>query len=215
VATLLPGEFDADQRYRLEMLAAAAGAGNGDALAELLELVQPLVVRYCRARLANDAPACSADDVAQDVCMALIASLPTYRNDNSSFLSFLFQIATRKITDAYRNIATARRYLEVVDEVPDQIEVAPEPEQAALQRELAGRVGGLLAHLSARHRTIVTLRVAMGLSAVETARLLDTTPGAIRVTQHRAMSTLRAIISGGLPGDDAFPNHAIPDGVGC
>jgi RNA polymerase sigma-70 factor (ECF subfamily) len=41
----------------------------------------------------------------------------------------------------------------------------------------------------------------MGYSAEETARMIGSTPGAIRVTQHRAMVKLRALLAGRLADD--------------
>jgi RNA polymerase sigma-70 factor (ECF subfamily) len=39
----------------------------------------------------------------------------------------------------------------------------------------------------------MTLRVAVGLSAEETGRALNMTPGAVRVAQHRALNRLRSL----------------------
>lgn len=49
----------------------------------------------------------------------------------------------------------------------------------------------LLDSLSEKARDIVILRVFVGLSAEETAEIVGSTPGAVRVAQHRALSTLR------------------------
>ncbi|WP_420881991.1 sigma factor-like helix-turn-helix DNA-binding protein [Rhodococcus sp. (in: high G+C Gram-positive bacteria)] len=46
--------------------------------------------------------------------------------------------------------------------------------------------------LTARERTILRLRIVEQQSAAETARVLNTTPGAVRVAQHRALNRLRA-----------------------
>jgi RNA polymerase sigma-70 factor (ECF subfamily) len=39
------------------------------------------------------------------------------------------------------------------------------------------------------------LRVVMGLSAVETAEVVRSTPGAVRVLQHRALARLRVVLA--------------------
>ncbi|WP_379626049.1 hypothetical protein [Pseudonocardia sp. GCM10023141] len=38
------------------------------------------------------------------------------------------------------------------------------------------------------------MRIVLGLSAEETAQHLSTTPGAVRVTQHRAPARLRRLL---------------------
>jgi RNA polymerase sigma-70 factor (ECF subfamily) len=42
---------------------------------------------------------------------------------------------------------------------------------------------------------VLGLRVAMGYSAEETARMIGSTAGAVRVTQHRAMMKLRGLLA--------------------
>jgi RNA polymerase sigma-70 factor (ECF subfamily) len=41
---------------------------------------------------------------------------------------------------------------------------------------------------------ILTLRIAVGFSATETAEALGISPGNVRVTQHRALTRLRGMI---------------------
>ena len=68
-------------RTRAAGWVAAAVRGDGRARGELLALISPLVLRYCRARLGRRETALgSADDVAQDVCMAVVSALQTYRS---------------------------------------------------------------------------------------------------------------------------------------
>jgi len=60
---------------------------------------------------------------------------------------------------------------------------------------LSARLGELLHLLSPAHREVIVLRVAVGLSAQETAQALGTTAGAVRITQHRALNRLRDLIA--------------------
>jgi RNA polymerase sigma-70 factor (ECF subfamily) len=80
----------------------------------VLARVRPVVLRYCRARLG---PGPAADDIAQEVCLALMAALPCYRERGKPFLSFVYGIATHKLTDARR--AAAREHSDPVWEVPE------------------------------------------------------------------------------------------------
>ena len=50
----------------------------------------------------------------------------------------------------------------------------------------------LLRILPPKQREILVLRVAVGLSADETAEAVGSTAGAVRVAQHRALNKLRA-----------------------
>ncbi|MGM1063730.1 RNA polymerase sigma factor ShbA [Saccharothrix sp. Mg75] len=168
----------------------AAVAGDRRAVETLLALVRPLVVRYCRARLGRgERASASADDVAQEVCLGVLRALPAYHDRGRPFLAFVYGVAAHKVADAHR--AAARNRSEPVAQVPDDAGDEPGPEQRALRGELSLRLGALLGLLPAKQREIVVLRVVVGLSAEETAEAVGSTPGAVRVAQHRALQRLR------------------------
>jgi RNA polymerase sigma-70 factor (ECF subfamily) len=170
---------------------ALAVAGDRAAVNRLLGTIRPLVVRYCRARVGSFA---SADDVAQDVCLAVLTALPSYRDQGRPFLAFVYGIAAHKVADSYRSFT--RNRAEAVSEVPESTDTGAGPEQRAMQGELSAQMAALLQVLPAKQREIVVLRVMVGLSAEETAEAVGSTPGAVRVAQHRALARLRREISG-------------------
>ena len=177
-------------------MVAGAVRGDGRAREELLALIHPLVLRYCRARLGRRETALgTADDVAQDVCMAVVGALQTYRPKGLSFRAFVYGIAAHKVTDAFR--ASGRDRTEPVAELPDTPVTAEGPECRVLDAERDAALRALLAHLTPRQREVLVLRLAVGLSAEETAEAVGSTPGAVRVTQHRALLRLRRIIARG------------------
>ncbi|WP_442874799.1 sigma-70 family RNA polymerase sigma factor [Amycolatopsis sp. NBC_00345] len=172
----------------------AAVAGDHRAAARLLEIIRPLVVRYCRGRVGGlERSYSSADDLAQEVCLAVLTALPAYRDQGRPFLAFVYGIAQHKVADAHR--AAARNRTEPVPDLPDSAATEHGPEQLALQGELNDRLSRLLDVLPDRQRDIVLLRVVVGLSAEETADAVGSTPGAVRVSQHRALLRLRRLLS--------------------
>ena len=75
-----------------------------DATAALLTEIRPGLVRYCRARLGRIGGAyTTADDVAQEVCIALLRALPTYRDMGRPFSAFVYGIAAHKVADAQQH----------------------------------------------------------------------------------------------------------------
>ncbi|MCW0212868.1 MAG: RNA polymerase sigma factor ShbA [Pseudonocardia sp.] len=178
----------------LEQYVADAVAGDTRARDHLLAEIRPLVLRYCRGRLGRQETVIgSAEDVAQDVCLAVVNALPTYTVKGLSFRAFVYGIAAHKVTDAFR--AIGRNRSEPVAEVPDTAVSHDGPEHRVLAVELNHRVGGLLNTLTERQREVLVLRLAVGLSAEETARTVGSTPGAVRVTQHRALGRLRQLVA--------------------
>ncbi|MGW4112220.1 RNA polymerase sigma factor ShbA [Actinosynnema sp. NPDC004786] len=172
---------------------AAAVRGDRRAVEALLAEIRPVVVKYCRARVGGGQRwSASAEDVAQEVCLAVLKALPSYREQGRPFLAFVYGIAAHKVADAHR--AAARNRAESVPELPDSAGPEPGPELRALQGELSDRMGRLLDVLPDRQREILVLRVVLGLSAEETADAVGSTPGAVRVAQHRALARLRKVL---------------------
>src|SRR5688500_12273993 len=117
-------------------LVARAMTGDHQAVEDVITTIRPLVVRYCRARLGRfDRSSVSADDVAQEVCLAVLTALPGYRVQGRPFLAFVYGIASHKVIDAHR--AATRNRSEPVSDVPDRVEASDGPEQHTLRLELS------------------------------------------------------------------------------
>ncbi|MGB6512998.1 sigma-70 family RNA polymerase sigma factor [Mycobacterium sp.] len=181
------------QEERLDAVVAEAMAGDRVALREVLETIRPIVVRYCRARVgAMERSGLSAEDVAQEVCLAAVMALPRYCDRGRPFLAFVYGIAAHKVADAYR--AAGRDLAYPTDSIPEHRSAEPDPEQAALEADSVTRMSDLLEILPDKQREILILRVVVGLSAEETAEAVGSTPGAVRVAQHRALARLKSAI---------------------
>ena len=177
-------------RTGLRDLADLAISGQPDAIESLLGEVRPMVVRYCRARLGRVAGHYHiADDVAQEVCIAVLTALPRYRDMGRPFASFVFGIASHKVADAVRS---ATRSAVPTEDLPDGPDERPGPEEMAVAGIEAQRARDLLALLPGNLRELLVLRVVSGLSAEETGNVLGMSAGAVRVAQHRALARLRA-----------------------
>jgi RNA polymerase sigma-70 factor (ECF subfamily) len=182
------------QEERLDAVVADAVAGDRDALREVLETIRPIVVRYCRARIGTfERRDLSADDVAQEVCLAAVMALPRYRDRGRPFLAFVYGIAAHKVADAYRAVGRDLSY--PTESVPERLSSEPGPEQSAIDADSVTRMTELLAVLPETQREILILRVVVGLSAEETAQAVGSTAGAVRVAQHRALARLKSAIA--------------------
>ncbi|GAC1445116.1 MAG: sigma-70 family RNA polymerase sigma factor [Mycobacteriales bacterium] len=173
-------------------LVARAQAGDRAALEELLARLRPGVLRYCRARLGRSGGSYgSADDVAQEVCMAILTALPRYVDQGRPFAAFVYGIAGHKVADAQR--AGFRDRSDATDSLPDRADDSAGPEETAVAVAEAAAAAALLEQLPPAHRELLLLRVVAGLSAEETGAALGMSPGAVRVAQHRALARLRTL----------------------
>lgn len=177
----------AESSWDLSVLATHAIAGDRAAVALLLRYIRPLIVRYCRARIGRTQQFAPADDVAQDVCLAVLTALPNYREQGRPFLAFVYGVAAHKVADWHRTADS--RVIENIDaEQKASMDVAV---GASAYGEMTERMTELLQVLPTKQREILVLRVVVGLSAEETADAIGSTPGAVRVAQHRALGRLR------------------------
>jgi RNA polymerase sigma-70 factor (ECF subfamily) len=184
-------QVDAVNRVSIHDLTAQAVGGQPAAIDSLLRQIRPMVLRYCRARLGRLSGHYQvADDVAQEVCIALVSALPRYRDMGRPFASFVYGIASHKVADAMRSAA----HLAIpTEDLPDAADDRPGPEETAVAYLEAERVRALLRRLPVQQRELLVLRVLAGLSAQETGDELGMSAGAVRVAQHRALARLRAI----------------------
>ena len=179
-----PANNDSSPRWHradLELAAAAASRGDRAAIQEVLRQIRPLVRRYCRARLGPRINAVGVEDVVQEVCLAVLTKLPTHRPGAEPFTAFVYGVAAHAIVGqiaARARVTLSGPALRSNDPTP--------PDTVDTEALLAD-----LRALPARQRDVIVMRILLGLSTEETALRLGSTPGAVRVTQHRALARLR------------------------
>ncbi|MER7421210.1 sigma-70 family RNA polymerase sigma factor [Nonomuraea rubra] len=186
LASRLPARTDDSDLRELTSLAVQ---GDRSAIESLLGELRPMVVRYCRARLGRVSGQYHiADNVAQEVCIAVLSALPRYRDMGRPFASFVFGIASHKVADALRSSV---RSAVPTQDLPDGPDDGPGPEETVVRYIEVEHARRLLARLPDNQRELLLLRVVSGLSAEETGNVLGMSPGAVRVAQHRALARLR------------------------
>ncbi|AKK04909.1 RNA polymerase sigma factor, sigma-70 family [Corynebacterium mustelae] len=181
-----------ETEQQLAELVPLASQGDPRALRHVIEIVHPMVLRYARARISGGRHP-TPEDVAQEICLAVATSIQNFVDRGRPFMAFVYGIASNKVADAHRSYS--RDLSNPTEEVPDEAIDTGTPEEMALISAGSNRVRELLDLLSEKPREIIILRVFVGLSAEETAEIVGSTPGAVRVAQHRALTTLRKALS--------------------
>ncbi|GAA5158417.1 sigma-70 family RNA polymerase sigma factor [Ornithinimicrobium tianjinense] len=183
----------------LRALVPAARQGEERASSELLVQVHRIAHRYARARLGTYPSAIEvSDDVAQEVCLGVLRALPRYEERGLPFEAFVYRIAARKVADAQRAFAHGPV---TVDHAASDLfdEPVDSHEHDVVARDEASRAWVLMESLPPRQREVLVLRVAVGMSAQETADALGMTAVSVRVTQMRALRELRRRWAEGSP----------------
>jgi RNA polymerase sigma factor (sigma-70 family) len=156
-------------------LVAAAAAGDPAAFAALVERHRARVEGVVRRLLARD----EAEDVTQEALLRAYLGMSTLR-DPDRFLGWVCGIAVNLAKMRLRRLALQRR-----------VAVGAANLAAEGDRELLRTVQDAVELLPAGQRDAVLMHYVDDLSCEEIARLLGTTPGAVRVRLHRARTQLR------------------------
>ena len=179
-----------------EMLVLLKDAQRGAPAAydRLYNLYADRIFRYLYARLGQRE---AAEDLTADVFVRLIQVLPRFRVNAerpvASFSAWLYRIAGNLLTDNYRR----ERHRQHVD-IADQIQLAgsgPSPDQHASAAEEGQLVIQALAELGPEQQAVVLYRFAEQYSTQQVADLMGKTTGAVKALQHRALISLRRLLS--------------------
>ena len=173
-------------------LVARACSGDLMAVNLLITAVRKAVHRYTRARLSTYSGGAEvAEDVTQEVCLAVVDVLPRYRDNGAPFAALVYAIASNKVADAQRRYA--RTPVQPVDELPERVDSTLGPEQQTLARSDVDAALALLDRLPERTARLIRLR-AEGLSAEEVGAVMGMSANAVRVAQHRGLARLRDMV---------------------
>jgi RNA polymerase sigma-70 factor (ECF subfamily) len=193
----MPSVTGSTEPEDLNLLVERAKIGDLAALDSLLREVRRAVLRYATAQRASRE---DAEDVAQEVCLAVAKVVPEWRETGRSMWGFVFTVARNKLTDGVRR-QVRRNGLGRTVAIDDATEAGaisvPDrdlgPEERAVISDSARQMDRLLRRLPATQREVLQLRIVVGLSAKETAAVLGLTAGSVHVLQHRAVTRLRGL----------------------
>ena len=165
------------------LLTAAAG-GDEQAFAVLWRRLQPGLMRYLQA-LAPE----TAEDLASETWLRVVAGLRRFRGDERAFRAWLFTVARHRVIDGWR--AGNRRPVAGLPVEALAEWRAPDDVAGQVVESLSARQAvTLLAGLPQAQAEVVLLRVVAGLEVDEVARIVGKRPGTVRVLAHRGLRRL-------------------------
>lgn len=160
------------------------------ALAEVHDRYYQRVYRYLLVR-CGDAPL--AEDLAGEVFVRFMEALRRAGRAPDSLRGWLFGVAAHVWTDQQRRQFRHQRLAPRVDSLPA---AEPEPERAAEEGDLAGRLLGAMADLTAEQREVLALRFQAEWPIRDVARSMGKSEGAVKQLQARAVAALGRLLGG-------------------
>ena len=137
-----------------------------------------------------------AEDVMQQAYLNAYAHLHQYEQ-RGSFAGWLTRIAVREaVARARQRAAAAVKESTAEDQPCERIpSPRPDPEQAALARELRQGLEATIDSLADTYRPVFVLREVEGLSTAETAQALGLSEEVVKTRLHRARAMLREALT--------------------
>ncbi|HMK62510.1 MAG TPA: RNA polymerase sigma factor [Acidimicrobiales bacterium] len=178
---------------------AAAQRGDSDAFAALWRMFHPPLYRYLRVVAA---PIC--DDAAAETWFQVARHLPSFSGGKEAFQGWLFTIARHRVIDWKRRLMRRPETL-VGLHVVDSPAIESDPAEIFDEKSATDAALALIAVLPPAQAEAVMLRTVAGLSVSMTAKLMNRSPGSVRVLCHRGLRQLAGTTS----------NHDTPEVVGA
>jgi len=177
------------QVRREEELIRRAQEFDQEALGWLYELFYPKVYNYAYLQLGDVQ---QAEDLASEVLLRVLESLKGYRFRGVPLAAWVFRIARNCLIDLSRR-RQRRPQVGLYEGIPDDTQDSPQTaaERSAAQDEL--RLA--LTRLTEEQRQVIILKFIEGMDNASVARVLGRSQGAVKSLQHRALISLRKIIS--------------------
>jgi RNA polymerase sigma-70 factor (ECF subfamily) len=173
------------------------------ALAELYDCYAPRMYAYIYRRVSD---AALAEDLTSELFLRVLRAIQSERAWRDSFTAWLYRIAHNLVVDTYRRQPPPPLSL---DEAPIQAE-GNDPAELVQEAFNRARLQAAIQRLTPDQQQVLTLRFGEGLTARESAVIMNKTTGAIEALQRRALAALRRIVAEGTPGTGETPGAGNP-----
>jgi RNA polymerase sigma-70 factor (ECF subfamily) len=176
------------QVRREEELIRRAQEFDQEALGWLYELFYPKLYNYAYLQLGD---VHQAEDLASEVLLRVLESLKGYRFRGVPLAAWVFRIARNCLIDLNRR-RQRRPQVSLYEGIPD----SQDSPQAVAERSAAqDEVRLALTKLTEEQRQVIILKFVENMDNASVARVLGRSQGAVKSLQHRALVSLRKIIS--------------------
>jgi RNA polymerase sigma-70 factor (ECF subfamily) len=166
-----------------------AQALEESALADLYSTYYPRVYNYGYLQLGDIQ---AAEDLASEVMLKVLESIKNYRFRGPPFSAWVFRIARNRLIDLHRR----RKRRGEVDLTQPLAAVQISPDVLAERALDRGQLHLALKYLTDEQRQVIVLKFIEGFDNASIARVLRRSEGAVKSLQHRALNSLRRIMSG-------------------
>lgn len=174
-----------------EDVAEGVRAGDPDAVGAVYVALADRLLGYLMARVRDRA---TAEDLLEATFLELLQHGRTITGGSAAIKVWLFRAAYFNTLDHVRKVARRAEDLCEDPHILDVVDTGRGPEDHAVAGDVSRRVREAMRQLSDDQRQVLLLRYVGGLSASETAHVLEKTEGSVRSLQHRGERSLARLL---------------------
>lgn len=174
-----------------------------DAFARFVDRFGAQVHRLARRYARTDA---DAEDLTQEIFVALIQHIGSFRGE-AALSTWVYRVALNHGMKHGSRAAARPESMEIDDLPIADTDPNRDPQNRALQSELASKVGKALHDLSDGHREVVVLHELHGLTYQECADVLGVPVGTVKSRLFHAFGKLRGKLGAYVRGDENETEH--------
>lgn len=162
------------------------------ALHQLYERYYPKIYNYAFLQMGDIH---AAEDLTSDVMLKMLESIQKYNFRGLPFGAWMFRIARNRLIDLHRR-RKRRGEVDLSETIAGSL-VSPESmAERALER---GQMQIALKHLTDEQRQVIVLKFIQGFDNQSVGKIMGRSEGAVKSLQHRALGTLRRVLSEEAP----------------
>jgi RNA polymerase sigma-70 factor (ECF subfamily) len=169
--------------------------GDAEAFGKLYDIYMERIYKYVYYHTGE---AMVAEDLTQDIFIKAWGAINRFEWKGQPFSSWLFRIAHNCTVDYYRSAqrdSMLKEQMAINSIESESGRAAANPVQELEQKLTHQELLESIAHLSPAQKEVIILKFLEGMENDEIARITGKKEGAIRITQMRALTSLREIMS--------------------
>jgi RNA polymerase sigma-70 factor (ECF subfamily) len=168
----------------------AARDGDAAAFADVYRSLAPMLLRYARGLVGQD-----AEDVVAEAWLQIARDIRRFHGGPREFRAWAARIVRNRALDQLRSSARHPAQTMPSADLPEQPTVA-DAETSALEHLSTDAAIELIATLPRDQAEAVLLRAVVGLDAATAGSVVGKSAGAIRVASHRGLRSLAKRLRG-------------------
>lgn len=169
-------------------------SGDKEALGRIYDLYVDKIYRFIYFKLGSAVSKEEVEDLTSETFLKIWDYVNQSENEEvGNPKALLYRIARGLVVNYYRQ-ANCQPLVDINNlpqEIPDG---RPNPEERFTSNQTAGQIEKALQKLKDEYREVIILKHIEDFSIREIAKILEKTPGAVRILLHRALQELKEVL---------------------